>query len=168
MANNRDFSFKFVGWASSVEDRVLALAICTCADGSIAIKTCVLRASADRASSRRATMLLRMSEAPASLALAGRRTVGSYRKVFTTNIDRCWEVVSFKRDLSEVGGILPTSSCRQGVARHCHSVIFFAEKVKEVFITGGPVTARGASGRRDSDCTDTCVQVSISMHWEWF
>ena len=87
MADDSNFSLKLVGWASFIEDIMGACTITAGASLSLAVEARMSMAGTEWTARGRTAVFLRMSEAPAILALAGRRAVGSYWEVFTTQID---------------------------------------------------------------------------------
>ena len=84
MADDRNFSFKFVGWASFIKDIMRTLAISAVASGSVAVDTSMSEVSTEWTARGGAAVFLRMPEAPAFLALAGRRSIRSHWDKFTS------------------------------------------------------------------------------------
>ena len=75
MADDSYFSLKFVGWTSFIEYIVRTVAVGAVTSGSMAVKASMARVGTVWASRWRAAVFFWVSEAPAILALAGRRSV---------------------------------------------------------------------------------------------
>ena len=84
MADDCNFSLKFVGWTAFIKNIVRTLAVSAVASGSVAVKASMSGGSTEWTARGRTAVFFWMPEAPAFLALAGGRAVGANWEKFTS------------------------------------------------------------------------------------